>query len=459
MANNNFISFDVENVKTKMDSLETDFTNFADVLKELNDYIETMINAGADSAIYGEYGTKLLNIWNANASNFGDFHANFAAWNEAVAIIAANNEQFTVETTALYRDNASSLDGVKDARKWVKKHGRTGDYTGSSASTAKVLGNASQTNGVEVEELSDGSKKLTYKDKNGEILQVQQNKYDDKGNIVSSKTFAKDGKTLLMDINKDSDGVTTKIDYSNGNMKSKQLFDKNNNPISQVTYDEDGKPIETMTAEYNDEGKIVRQTINNDSEGVVEISFDKNGKQQTAIVTSKDKLMTQEIEFDEYGQGKTMVVKKTNSDGTIATNNYVYDKSENKWVAEGSAGVGTNGSEAGNVGTVGNVGTETGEGNIGSESGTVGTGEIVDAGTTGSEASNVDTVENVGTGIGEENIGSEVGNVDTTGSVNTHEDGIGSGNGSRLSEIRRPQSFANLYNNENVIDDNTPIEV
>ena len=58
-----------------------------------------------------------------------------------------------------------------------------------------------------------------------------------------------------------------------------------------------------------------------------------------------------------------------------------------------------------------------------------------------------------------ENIGSEVGNVDTTGSVNTHEDGIGSGNGSRLSEIRRPQSFANLYNNENVIDDNTPIEV
>lgn len=139
------IKFDVEQVKTAMNDLEDIFNNFAEALKSINDYIETMINAGEDSAILGEYGTKLIQIWNANASSFGDFHANFEAWSETVAIIGANNEDFVVDALALYRDNGSTLDGVKDARDFVAEHGRTGDTSTLSEEALAVMGNASAT--------------------------------------------------------------------------------------------------------------------------------------------------------------------------------------------------------------------------------------------------------------------------------------------------------------------------
>lgn len=176
------VKFDVEEVKSAMDALETCFTNFADTLKTVNDYMETMINAGVDSAIFGDYGSKLFQIWSANASTFGDFHANFEAWAEVVAVISAEKADFVVDTTALYRDNGSTLDGVQGAREFIKENGRLGEYTGDDEAIQAVLGHASTTpfGGGQasssainefggVNEIDDATGRILLKDADGNI--------------------------------------------------------------------------------------------------------------------------------------------------------------------------------------------------------------------------------------------------------------------------------------------------
>lgn len=143
----NEIKFDVEQVRSTMGELEDLFSNFAEATGSLNNYIETIINAGEDSAINGVYGEKLLAIWSANSSTFEDFHANFKAWNETVAVVSATNEDFVVDTLALYRDNGSTLSGVQEAREFVTANGRTGasDKSELSEEAKRVLGNTSTT--------------------------------------------------------------------------------------------------------------------------------------------------------------------------------------------------------------------------------------------------------------------------------------------------------------------------
>ena len=64
-----------------------------------------LVNNGADSAIFGEVGSTLLNTWNYNASTFGDFHNNFQNWTEVVSVIAANNAEFVVTAESIYANH------------------------------------------------------------------------------------------------------------------------------------------------------------------------------------------------------------------------------------------------------------------------------------------------------------------------------------------------------------------
>lgn len=119
------VFFKADEVKSKMSEIENLFSNFADLIKKINDYIETTIDAGAESAIYTEnYSKKLLKLWEANASTFGDFYENFESWSQAVSIITQNNSNFVVETVDLYKsdsdgykgDTGGTLKGIEDAR-------------------------------------------------------------------------------------------------------------------------------------------------------------------------------------------------------------------------------------------------------------------------------------------------------------------------------------------------------
>ena len=101
--------FNVEEVKNKMNTLETAFNALSDALSEANKIVNEEVNVGPESALFGELGTILLNTWNENASTFGDFHANFESWAQVVSVIAANNMSFTEETIKAYKDDGSTL--------------------------------------------------------------------------------------------------------------------------------------------------------------------------------------------------------------------------------------------------------------------------------------------------------------------------------------------------------------
>lgn len=226
----NEIKFESDGVKKGMDLLENLFTQFADTLSELNNYVETMINAGDDSAILGEYGTKLFQIWSANASSFGDFHANFEAWNEVVAIISANNEEFIVQTVDLYRDSGATLNGVKEARKFVSENGRNGDVSTLSEGAQKVMSNASSTVGTMV----GGFAVYKSTDSDGNVVET---KKDKDGKVIREIIYDKNGKKIKeMYTNTNGTWVEQEFD-SNGKLLSYVQYDSNNNILKENHYE------------------------------------------------------------------------------------------------------------------------------------------------------------------------------------------------------------------------------
>lgn len=139
--------FNVNGVKKAMEDLQTKFSDFADILAEANSYVETVINVTDDSAVYGNYGTKLQSIWDQNYVTFDNFHKNFESWAEVVSLISANNIDFTVSAEAVYRDNAGTLDGIQGARTVIKESGGRNNVDISSVKdkdVSQVLSHMSQ---------------------------------------------------------------------------------------------------------------------------------------------------------------------------------------------------------------------------------------------------------------------------------------------------------------------------
>ncbi|MDE5888905.1 MAG: hypothetical protein K2H20_02680 [Bacilli bacterium] len=287
MSNSNEIKFEPDGVKKGMDTLENVFTQFANTLSELNHYIETMINAGADSAILGEYGTRLFQIWSANASSFGDFHANFEAWSEVVAIISANNEDFVVKTVDLYRDSGATLNGVKEARKFVSENGRTGDFSSLSENAQKVMGSASVTTSV----IEGGF--IVYKTvgADGSTTEVKKNK---NGKVVREIVCDKNGNKIReMFTNEDGTYVIEEFD-GNGKMLSYTQYDSNNDIIKQNQYQEENNQEENNQGEVSIEEGVtydsfleVGQSIPAEAQSGLEGEFTYEGLSQRGDMTQE----------------------------------------------------------------------------------------------------------------------------------------------------------------------------
>ena len=158
--------FNVEEVKNKMDTLETAFNALSDALSEANKIVNEEVNVGPESVLFGELGTILLNTWNENASTFGDFHANFESWAQVVSVIAANNMSFTEETIKAYKDDGSTLtykDDTNGERKTIsslreeKAQEQTINYVKNNFSEDKY-------------DITESDNSLVIKDKNGNIV-------------------------------------------------------------------------------------------------------------------------------------------------------------------------------------------------------------------------------------------------------------------------------------------------
>ena len=173
--------FNVSGVKGKMTTIEGYFSDFATTLSDINAYVQTNVNASLASAAYGDLGSKLLNIWDYNASTFNDFHENFDNWAQVVAIIAANNSQFAVDALATYRDNAGTLAGVQDARAYVSENNgvsNSGSNYGALSDAARSIIDSSIAQGSRMPDLvnifggytkKEGDQ-LNYYDKDGKLM-------------------------------------------------------------------------------------------------------------------------------------------------------------------------------------------------------------------------------------------------------------------------------------------------
>ncbi len=183
--------FNAYMVGYKMNVIEGYFAAFSDTLNQINGFVEANVNASLASSAYGDLGGKLLSIWDNNASTFSDFHDNFDTWSQVVAVISANNKTFAVEAQDTYRDNAGTLNGVQDARKFVSANNGTTDlskhagYDELSADAKEVLDGMSRASTITTEKNNKyGGKTIKYTNTEGKKVEIY---YDEENVLVGKK--------------------------------------------------------------------------------------------------------------------------------------------------------------------------------------------------------------------------------------------------------------------------------
>lgn len=225
-------SFNVEAVKSQMSTLEGYFNDLSEKLSEINKTVNEEINVGPESAVFGQLGSKLLGTWNANASTFGDFHANFESWSQIVAIIAANNTSFDADTINLYKDNGSTLTYATDDGTRL-----TISSLRENKANEQALNYLSSKYDSKNYETSMEDNVLKVKDKDGNAV-VEYTV--DNGKLKNTKTYDEDGNYSLVMYGVDEDGNTTsEVKY----------------------YDKDGKELKDKPSTFNDDGTLKTKTI------------------------------------------------------------------------------------------------------------------------------------------------------------------------------------------------------
>ena len=219
--------FSVVNVRNKMANIENYFSEFADTLSEINSFVQANVNASIASSAFGDLGSKLLSMWNHNASTFNDFHENFDNWAQVVAIIAANNNSFAVDALATYRDDAGTLAGVKEARTFISKNNGLDDINnaegfGTLGSEARsVLDFAFRAKTRKVTDKNDyEGKTIAYTDADGNNIEIY---YDSEHQLVGRKVTDKDGKvTYYEGKDKKVDKLITGEEYLTAKKKKEE---------------------------------------------------------------------------------------------------------------------------------------------------------------------------------------------------------------------------------------------
>ena len=269
--------FNVEEVKNKMNTLETAFNALSDALSEANKIVNEEVNVGPESALFGELGTILLNTWNENASTFGDFHANFESWAQVVSVIAANNMSFTEETIKAYKDDGSTLT-YKD------------DTTGERKSITELRSENVKEQAINyVKNRFPDSKYVIIEDGNLVIVKDADGnmvaEYNiENGRIISLKLYDIDGNYSLTEYVTSADGKNeTKVTYYD---KYNTLLEDDEKPDS---FSKDGNMNEVSLIDAKDGDKLTVNGVDatvNVNNGVKTITYEKDGEIITLEVTS-----------------------------------------------------------------------------------------------------------------------------------------------------------------------------
>lgn len=172
--------FNVADLKEAAARLDTSFSEFANTLMELNDLVNSRVNASCDECIFGAgYGAQLLTMWNNNVPTFSDFKTNFESWSRAVSVIATRNENTDTLVEAIYNNRTTGADLTTSSGKTVSEmreaiETSTGSSDASSSAATDIYfiqqGDKCTVHGQEVTFfVRDGSYNY-YKDANGQIF-------------------------------------------------------------------------------------------------------------------------------------------------------------------------------------------------------------------------------------------------------------------------------------------------
>lgn len=230
--------FNSLSLKEAAGRLDSSFSQFASILMEANDLVNSRVNASCDECVFGAYGNQLLEMWNSNVPTFSEFKANFEAWSRAVSVIATRDENTEAIATAIYNNRATGADLTT--------------ATGQSVSEMRediILSTAK----VDQNNNSGGGKTYRYYDENG----VLTTRYENAEGEVWMQHSSDNNGNLVTTVCTDSEGNTSKIEFvrdADGNLVEKKV----------TFYDKDGKELETAPDTFKDTGYLKDAKAGND---------------------------------------------------------------------------------------------------------------------------------------------------------------------------------------------------
>ncbi|MGN0967524.1 MAG: hypothetical protein ACI4OP_08125 [Candidatus Coprovivens sp.] len=229
--------FDYTGVKSCMDSLDQKFSEFAELLRSVNDYMNDNIHIDHNSAIFGLLGEKFLNDWNENASTFGDFYENFSVWNQLMVNIMNQYGGFddAAVKNAIGQNQSSgaTLAGVAETRAAIWENNQLQDF--KEANLVAGANGVVEEGVVNKEILYDGYEQYTYID----------------GTVVTYEK-AGDGSVQRMIVENVDGTIDTKLVLEDGGMVIER-YDVNGKAYSSDIVGANGEVLATRN--YTDDYK------------------------------------------------------------------------------------------------------------------------------------------------------------------------------------------------------------
>lgn len=104
----------IPGLQSKAADLDLLFSDFAKLLKDINDTTNELVHVDPNSAFYGNVGSRLLNLWNQNAATFSEFKDNFKMWSDTIAAITAKDKETIAKVIEIYSSGNGSYDSLGD---------------------------------------------------------------------------------------------------------------------------------------------------------------------------------------------------------------------------------------------------------------------------------------------------------------------------------------------------------
>ena len=283
--------FNYEGIKSCFDELDAEFAAFAKTLETLNNTVQEKINVGPDSGVLGGYGTSIINLWNSNASTFGDFYKNFESWSATVISLANANggfEGLTADMFSNHQSTGGTLDGVHDLRV-----------------TTAIGQGALRVDGQDIYDenntITIGD--FTYVRSIDEFGNTVIKKYDKNGNLVEVKLVTVDGKNP--ELTKDPDTGYYIYTFKDENGKEIKYYYDDKGNVVQIEYtDENGvRHIITHTDENDNYNKDITEDYYWDEEkGEWVLDTSKQQEEAQAYIDSLKDPTTGEIDINNITQ-------------------------------------------------------------------------------------------------------------------------------------------------------------